>query len=66
MPVQFPMAKGCPPNIALMADLGTIAWGLYLYRGRIVGDEFTARYDCGIDHGTFFMERRDAVPGSAP
>ena len=46
------------------ADLGTIAWGLYLYRGRIVGDEFTARYDCGIDHGSFFMER-DAVLGSA-
>jgi len=48
------------------ADLGPLAWGLYLYRGQIVGDEFTARYDCGFDHGTFFMERRDAGLGSAP
>lgn len=41
-------------------DLGSMAGGMYEYRGAADGEHFTAHYESKSDHGTFQMTR----PGS--
>lgn len=38
------------------------AGGLYTYEGTVDGDEFSARYDCEFDEGTFRMTRVRPAP----
>jgi hypothetical protein len=38
-------------------DLGWMAGGVYRYRGRISGEEFSCEYESKADHGTFTLRR---------
>lgn len=40
------------------ADLGTLAGGLYTYKGSVTGDTFRAMYESKRDYGTFQMDRQ--------
>jgi hypothetical protein len=39
------------------ADIGSLAGGVYTYRGELVGDKLTCAYECRYDRGVFELTR---------
>jgi hypothetical protein len=44
------------------ADLGSLAGGMYHYKGHVEGDAFCSTYTCKYDHGRFEMQRVHEPP----